>query len=29
MGAPAKGLFLHEVIYPDLVLRRPSGDAST
>ena len=29
MGAPARGLFLHEVIYPDLVLRRPSEDAST
>ena len=29
MGAPARGLFLHEVIYPDLVLRRPSEHAST
>lgn len=26
MGAPARGLFLHEVVYPDLVLRRRSSE---
>lgn len=26
MGAPARGLFLHEVVYPDLVLRRRRED---